>query len=303
MAKDEIISAIKSYNSIFQYDELNTNLIVCKKPMFSLKCLSLDVVEIYVYILIQKIKRKSINYNKIQWHYMKVDEKYVFYVFPDKEDWSKIFNAVAPCDYGKDNKYEGILPPDSYVCRVQEIELCASCRKEGSSDAVSYPFEADMLFTINKNERSLENLNFLSQMLCYLDMELTFSFLDGMKAQLGKIKNEEEQEGLLRAIGEFVDGIEDLSREIAAFWEPDCDDGLEKKHLDEFMDTCELTAEIFRLKRQKKRQFVRVNELYSDENLPNVKVKNFFENSRGWSKEKTVKHRSCKSVLLSMGKK
>lgn len=60
MTNEEVMSVIKSYNSIFQYADLNANLVVCQESRFSLKCLSLDVVEIYVYMLIQRVKAKTI---------------------------------------------------------------------------------------------------------------------------------------------------------------------------------------------------------------------------------------------------
>lgn len=303
MTNEEVMSVIKSYNSIFQYADLNTNLVVCQESRLSLKCLSLDVVEIYVYMLIQRVKAKTINCNEIQWHYMKVDEKYVFYAFPNKRELSELFSAVAPCVYEKDNKYGGVLPLTSYVCCADEIELCASCKKEGSSDAASYPFEADILLTINKNERSLEDLNFLSQVLCYLDLELTFSFLDGMGKELGKLGTKKEQKALLAAIKEFINDIDDMKREVAAFSGKNRADERREDQLDRIVETCELTAEIFRFKRQKNQKIVYLDVLYSDENLPDAKVKNFFENARGWNRKKRVKRRSCDSILSSMEKK
>lgn len=301
MTKDQISLVIENYNSIFCFDDLNTNLVVCEQPLFSLKCLSLDDAEICAYIIIQKIKSNSINYDEIQWHWKEINGEYIFFVLPDTNAKLELQKVVGKCP---EKKYQNLnsMASNNYVSLIDEIELYRSCMMDGNKENHSCPFETDLILAINKSERNLEDLNFLSQILCCLDMNLTLGFLDAMNIELIKRGSKVEQKDMLKGIEKFVDGIEEVCTEVSSFLDNSCLDDSKGCRLAKVIETCEITADIFRRKRQMKEQPVDLSSIYSNENMANVKVQAFFESTKEWDRDKKVRRRSCNSVLKSMRK-
>lgn len=301
MTKDKISLAIENYNSIFRFEKLNTNLVVCEQPLISLKCLSLDDAEICAYLIIQKIKSNSVNYDEIQWHWKEINGEYIFFVLPDTNEKLELQRVVGKCP---EKKYQNLnsTDPNNYVRLIDEIQLYRSCMMEGSKENHSCPFETDLLLAINKSERNLEDLNLLSQILCCLDMNLTLSFLDAMNSELVKRGSKVEQKDMLKGIEKFVDGIEEVCEEVSLILDQSCDGDAKGCRLAKVIETCEITADIFRRKRQMKTEPVNLSSIYPDENMPNAKFRTFFENTKEWDRDKKVRRRSCNSVLKSMRK-
>lgn len=299
MTKDNITRAIEDYNSIFQYDNLNMNLVVCEQPLLSLKCLSLDNAELCAYIIIQKIKNNSIDYAEIQWHWKEVGGKYIFFVLPNPDEQRELQGVIRTCPQ---EKYKSLMPSDNYVGLIDEIEVYGSCMMEGSKENHSCPLETDLLLAINRNGRDLADLNLLNQILCCLDLNLTISFLDAMSEELKERGSKAEQKAMWKGIKQFVDGVEDLCKEIAGFFNKSCVDDCNKCRLPKVVETCEITADIFRRKQQMKQQPINLNSIYTNKNTPHEKVQTFFASAKEWNRDKKVRHRSCNSILETMRK-
>lgn len=78
------------------------------------------------------------------------------------------------------------------------------------------------------------------------------------------------------------------------------DDG-NKCRLLKVVETCEVTADIFRRKQQMKQQPINLNSIYTNKNTPHEKVQNFFASAKEWNRDKKVRHKSCNSILKAMG--
>lgn len=299
MTKDEILSVIEKYNSIFCFDNLNTSLMVCEQPECSLNCLSLDVVEIYAYIIIQKIKNQITSYKDIHWSWKKIQDRFYFFVFPDTSEEAELKKVLEMCPK---NTFTNIksMNVDNYVSCIDEINVYKTCIQRGGEQCHACPFETDIMLTINRGQRNLEDLNLLSQIICYLDINFTLGFLETMTDELNKIKSKAEQKDLINGILKFVEGIDKVCQEVAEIRKPFNDDISEENRLRKIIDTCQITADLFQWKFQMKDDVVELGVVYSKSNMLLEKAKDFFGSDTGWSREKKVRRKSCNSVLDTM---
>lgn len=300
MTKDEILPVIENYNSIFGFGNLNTSLMVCEQPERSLKCLSLDVVEIYAYIIIQKLRDKTISFEDIHWSWKRIQDRFYFFVFPDTIEETELKKVSGMC---QKNTFKNIksMNDNNYVSCIDEINVYKTCIQRGDEQCHACPFETDILLTINRGQRNLDDLNLLSQIICYLDINSTLGFLETMIDELKKIKSKAEQKDFLKGISEFVEGIDKVCKEVSEIDKSFNDDISEENRLRKIIDTCQITADLFQWKFQMKDDVVELGVVYSKNNMPLEKAKEFFGSGTGWSREKKVRRKSCNSVLDTMG--
>lgn len=286
MTKDDILMIVKKYNSVFQFEDFNTNILTCEMKSFSLNCLSLDEVEICAYKIIKEIRENKLNCDAFQWKWKNENDKLFFYILPNEINRKKLNIYLEKCKIIFD-----------------DFSLYKSCKRDGDNRSHSCPLEVDLLLTINRSGRDLEKFNLLSQILCCLDMNLTLNFLETMREELLKIKDcKTQQKQLYNGIEEFVNGIESVCSDISLLLSPDGLNQLDNDTLSELVKTCNITADVFRKKRQMKKESVYLSAVYSDNYSTSEKMSDLFQKTKEWKRDKKLKRRSCNSVLSSMEK-
>lgn len=293
--KQTLKRAIEEYSSIFIGMEEDYRVSCEDVNDFTLNCLALDGIQLCAYCIV-KMSQLEPNatlfnqYQMIEWKCVrsKSTGDYIFYPWlKDDIGMEEARNSLGIDICGK---YGYIEDPNNYEDKkdVPDFHVMKTCKAAdfGLENVESVGLETDVIFNINRNGRTIEDLKKLCKILCCFKLEVMHSFFKSMIKYMKGIENKREKEKFEKEVNGFYSEVIQLNEALKA---------KDYQAFQEIRTTSKEIADLMQ-KRKKTDKFV-LNELYGSEASFQKKLENFFIAQNSWSEGKGIAGSSCKDYL------
>ena len=198
-------NTINMYNSIFIDKSTDFRLKSCKLKDFSLNCMALDEIELSVACIVSMPNIADSRYKEmdiIEWKYINKDCSFYFYpTIPEV----KINELMKKLSIGKCKQY-------SYG--TESICKYKTCTFSTTDYVKTCDFLTDVFLKINRKPRDLEEIQFLSEVLCSRQNAVLGSFYKFAASELeNRLENHEIRRQFATTILSFLKSVNLLSEQ------------------------------------------------------------------------------------------
>lgn len=286
--------AIEEYNSIFISPKEDYRIACEDVNDYTLDCLALDGIQLCAYCIFnmsQSEKKTTLfnQYQMIEWKCVRrvSNGEYIFYPWLKEDAGMNGVLESLKIDKCDRCSYADILAESECREDVKDFHSLKTCKADlDSEDIESVGLETDVIFSINRNGRSIEGLKKLCKILCCFKLEVMHSFFRSMINYIEVLEKKEEKEKFEKAVNDFYDEVIKLN------------EAMRKNDYGTFQEIRETSKEIADLMRIRKRSDKYIlNELYGSEVSFQGKLSNFFVAQNSWKEGKGIAGFSCKDYL------
>lgn len=198
-------NTINMYNSIFVDKSTDFRLESCELKDFTLNCMALDEIELSVACIVNMPNIADSRYKEmdvIEWKYIKKDCSFYFYpTIPEV----KIDELMQELSIGKCKQY-------SYG--TESICNYKTCTFSAADYVKTCDFLTDVFLKINRKPRDLEEIQFLSAVLCSRQRDVLGSFYKFAASELeNRLENDEIRRQFAATTVSFLDFVKSLSEQ------------------------------------------------------------------------------------------